>query len=277
MARRGEIDPWNVDLEQVANRYLQVANATLALAETTESGQSRLRVTGKTLLYLAILLRMKSDLLAGYDPFADTLEDATFEDLAEYDEDGERIAPGVMPNEAVERFRAAMRQRVRSLEDVLQRRTSAKQPRIRPVTLDDLIRELRKFEALDRERATREKVEAVDQRRRRVKDFSNLSTADITALAHEEFQESLVEQVRQVLEDHLPAEPEARMDFTDLCDVSGLSPVVCFLALLFLEARMEVVVEQPEFYSPELFVRWELEASAVATADDNASNQPTVA
>jgi chromatin segregation and condensation protein Rec8/ScpA/Scc1 (kleisin family) len=45
-----------VDIVAVAEKYLQVVEAIKA---------SDLKVTGKTLLYLAILLRMKSDHLAG--------------------------------------------------------------------------------------------------------------------------------------------------------------------------------------------------------------------
>ena len=93
LAKQGDIDPWNVDLVKVADTYLayvetlqweagqvsstdetpssSVMNAVksgvdetpiLALREgiLSETEQQQLRLTGKTLLYLAILLRMKT-------------------------------------------------------------------------------------------------------------------------------------------------------------------------------------------------------------------------
>src|SRR5579872_6861849 len=56
MAKTGQLDPWNIDIVQVADQYLQAVSELKA---------SDLRITGKTLLFLAILLRMKSDQLAG--------------------------------------------------------------------------------------------------------------------------------------------------------------------------------------------------------------------
>lgn len=260
MAKEGKIDPWNVDLVTVADQYLLAVNQLGPLpgkAIDLTGKETPLRLTGKTLLYLAVLLRMKSDLLAGYNPFAveDLIEDASFDELVEYDEDGEPIDAKAMSAEVAERFKQALRNRYGTLESVLKRRTSAKQPRIRAVTLDDLIRELKKVEAMERENASRKKIEAVDKRRGR--DFSNLTTEDITALAHEEFQESMVIQVQQVLEAHLPAETDSQMSLTDLMELSGLSRVVCFLSLLFLEAREAIVTHQPYFYADELYVSWE--------------------
>jgi segregation and condensation protein A len=46
MAKQGEIDPWNIDIVKVADQYLK------AVAELKESD---LKITGKTLLYLAII------------------------------------------------------------------------------------------------------------------------------------------------------------------------------------------------------------------------------
>jgi segregation and condensation protein A len=294
LAKQGDIDPWNVDLVKVADTYLayvetlqweagqvsstdetrssSVMNAVksgvdeapiLALREgiLSETEQQQLRLTGKTLLYLAILLRMKSDLLAGFDPFAvdedDWLEDASFDDLVEYDEDGNPIDAVAMSHGVAEKLKLAMRKRYGTLNDVLERRTSTKQPRIRPVTLEDLIAELKKVEQQEAERATHQKVEQVDKRRN-IRDYAKLSTAEITQLAHDEFQESLVAQVLETLEAHLPHdELEARLTLTDLMDLTGLDRVNCFLSLLFLEARLVVVLEQTDFYGDDLAVTWD--------------------
>ena len=291
LAKQGDIDPWNVDLVKVADTYLAyvetlqwdagqvsstddttVMNAVksglddspiLALREgiLSETEQQQLRLTGKTLLYLAILLRMKSDLLAGFDPFAveeeDWLEDASFDDLVEFDENGNPIDAAAMSQDVAEKLKLAMRRRFGTLNDVLERRTSTKQPRIRPVTLEDLIAELKKVEQQEAERATHQKIEQVDKRRN-IRDYAKLSTAEITQLAHDEFQESLVAQVLETLEAHLPHdEAEARLTLTDLMDLTGLDRVNCFLSLLFLEARLVVVLEQTDFYGDDLAVSWD--------------------
>jgi segregation and condensation protein A len=236
----------------------------------SETEQQQLRLTGKTLLYLAILLRMKSDLLAGFDPFAveadDWLEDASFEELIEYDEDGNPIDALAMSQAVAEKLQLAMKRRYGSLTDVLERRTSTKQPRIRPVTLEDLIAELKKVEQQEVERATHQKIEQVDKRRMR--DYAKLSTAQITQLAHDEFQETLVTQVLEALEAHLPHDDDetTTMTLTDLMDLTGLDRVNCFLSLLFLEARLVVVLEQTDFYGDDLSVRWE---STVTVEEEN--------
>jgi segregation and condensation protein A len=302
LAKQGDIDPWNVDLVKVADTYLayvetlqweagqQSVGNTMVSADTisptqqtgvkllveespavalkagilSETEQQQLRLTGKTLLYLAILLRMKSDLLAGFDPFAveadDWLEDASFEELIEYDDDGNPIDALAMSQAVAEKLQLALKRRYGTLTDVLERRTSTKQPRIRAVTLEDLIAELKKVEQQEAERATHQKIEQVDKRRMR--DYAKLSTAQITQLAHDEFQETLVTQVLQVLEAHLPQDDEtATITLTDVMDLTGLDRVNCFLSLLFLEARLLVVLEQTDFYGDDLSVRWDVNIS----------------
>jgi segregation and condensation protein A len=290
LAKTGSIDPWNVDLSQVSELYLNAINQGAFVSGQQGQGSEgsvKLRRTGKTLLYLAILLRIKSDLLAGLDPFSfsgtytdDTnedgffLEDAPLEEVMGYDEEGNPIlasATQALSAEAFQRFSQALRKRYGSLDTVLERRTSTKQPRIRPVTLEDLIRELKKAEAVEQERAAERRLEVVEKRRR-VRDFSQLSTEDITALAHDEFQESYVTQVWQVICEQLP-EPqpqtlleedaslesflanEPKLTLEDLVNYSDLPPVICFLSLLFLEARQTICIEQPYFYSNTLWVK----------------------
>lgn len=292
MAKRGEIDPWNVDLVRVADAYLdyvsQLENQPLLQADAfqlnqpteeanplfglepqragviSEAEQSRLRLTGKTLLYLAVLLRMKSDLLAGFDPFAPPLEDAELESFGDADLDAIYQQD---VNAFAAQLAANLKARYGSLESVLERRPSAKQPRIRNVTLNDLVQELKKFEALERERLSRQKVAQASKRRHRagMQDYSLLSTEDITNLAHDEFQEEQVEEVLALLEAHLPAMDEALpytddtqpyMSLSDLEDLTGLPRVICFLSLLFLEVRQRVDMFQPDFYSEEIYIRW---------------------
>ncbi|MBX2861469.1 MAG: segregation/condensation protein A [Vampirovibrio sp.] len=230
MAKTGEIDPWNVDIVKVADQYLQ------AVAELKESD---LKITGKVLLYLAVLLRMKSDQLAGIDylePPEEELLDDPLEDDFMSDMDGNLINPfGRQP---------------KSLEDVLVRRTSAKQPRVRRVTLTDLIGELKRYEELEKRRLLRDKVEK-DETRRRVRDYSNFTADDIEEMAHEEFIEDTILSLKHVLGRILI--DNANVSMTELIQEGNIDKVSAFLALLFLSARGEVDMHQDEFYS-EIYV-----------------------
>ncbi len=55
MVRKGELDPWNVDVVEIADKFLK---------RLEEAKKLDLRVSGRVLLYAAILVRMKADVLA---------------------------------------------------------------------------------------------------------------------------------------------------------------------------------------------------------------------
>jgi segregation and condensation protein A len=59
MARSGEIDPWNIDIIDVTDKFL---------AKLVEREKVDLRASARTLLYASILLRMKSDILVNAPP-----------------------------------------------------------------------------------------------------------------------------------------------------------------------------------------------------------------
>ena len=58
MAKTGKIDPWNIDIVDIAEKYL---------AHVLTMKANNLKMTGRTLLFLAILLKLKSDVLEGID------------------------------------------------------------------------------------------------------------------------------------------------------------------------------------------------------------------
>ncbi|WP_303673413.1 segregation and condensation protein A [Vampirovibrio chlorellavorus] len=225
MAKSGEIDPWNIDIVKVADQYLQ------AVAELKESD---LKITGKTLLYLAILLRMKSDQLAGInylnppDEFLDEL-----------------LEPDFMDNNRVIQPKFSFR----SLDEVIKRRTSTKQPRIRNVTLEDLILELQKYEELEKRRSLKEKVEKASHRR--MMDYADFTADDIEEMAHEEFHEDTVSQLRHLLERVLIHQEQVSL--TEIMERGRLDKISAFLALLFLTARGGFSMRQDEFYA-EVYV-----------------------
>lgn len=252
LAKRGEIDPWNIDIAQVADQYLQ-AVAELQAAD--------LKITGKTLLYLAILLRMKSDQLAGInylnppeDDFLDELMDPDFMD-----------SPRLMRPKL----------HVRSLDEVIKRRTSTKQPRIRTVTLEDLLRELRKYEELEARRSLQEKVEKSS--RRRMMDYADFTADDIEEMAHEEFHEDHVTRLRHILERLLIDQEQVSLE--ELMRDGHLDRISAYLALLFLSARGSFSLEQSEFYG-DLYVKMDdvtnAEPSSVATPTESSASSSTL-
>lgn len=243
MAKTGEIDPWNIDIVKVADQYLK------AVAELKEAD---LKITGKTVLYLAILLRMKSDQLAGINYL--NPPDEFLDDLLE---------PDFMDNNRIIQPKFSFR----SLDEVIKRRTSTKQPRIRNVTLEDLILELQKYEELEKRRSLKEKVEKASNRR--MMDYADFTADDIEEMAHEEFHEDTVSQLRYLLERILIGQEQVSL--TEIMDVGRLDKISAFLALLFLTARGGFSMHQEEFYA-EVYVSPDTPAPtepADNTGDDN--------
>jgi segregation and condensation protein A len=228
MAQNGAIDPWNIHIVDVADEYLKRVGETRA---------QNLKLTGKTLLYLAILLRMKSDHLAGIDFLA------PLEDFPEPVDEG-------FENPYADVIQAALDNvvpfRRRTLDDVIVRRTSTKQPRRRPVTLADLIEEIQKIEAEEVAREIQHKIERHERRRRRVIDFADWTPDDIENLAHEEFSEEAIDTVYAAF----TAATEVPVPLDALVAATQLDAISVYLALLFLSAREQVVLHQPSFYGP---------------------------
>ena len=66
MAKQGKINPWNIDIVDVADKYL---------THMFQSKAQNLRMTGRTLLFAAILLKLKSNVLEGIDILAKVLSE----------------------------------------------------------------------------------------------------------------------------------------------------------------------------------------------------------
>ncbi len=243
MAKTGQIDPWNIDIVQVADEYLKAVS---------ELKQSDLKITGKTLLTLAILLRMKSDGLAGIN-YLDPPEEFV-DDLME---------PDFLEPDVIQR-----KLRINSLDEVLIRRTSTKQHRIRTVTLNDLIRELKKYEILEQQRSLREKVEKIDRRRNSdMRDYSDFTADDIEEMAHEEFIEDTILNLRDILERLLSEDEDTDgVSLTELVEIGKIDKISAFLAVLFLTARGGFNLHQEAFYE-ELYVQKSDDSQMLASGE----------
>jgi segregation and condensation protein A len=252
LARSGKINPWDIDLTQLADEYLKAVGRLR---------DSALQVTGKTLLYLAILLRIKSDLLSGQDYLTAIQQlDVPQDDLDNWGFDDGPIEDS--GDDSLSSFFKAMVP-YNGPEELIARRSSTKEARIRPVTLSDLILELKKVEALeDRVRLKRQmaQVEA-----RRMGAISRLNAKQIEDLAHEEFIEASVLKLKSCLADIIADHSKISLD--DLMEKGQLDQIAAYVALLFLSAQNQVELSQEVFYET-LWVSGPNETLGEVSADD---------
>ncbi len=223
LAEKGEIDPWNINIIEVTDKFL---------SELERRRQLNLQLSGRTLFFAATLLRLKSEqleLLANPEEEPDGEDDDLFGvdfDTAldsEIDYTG-RLGP------------------IERLEHEIQRRLDRKNMRKSPVTLFELILELKNIEKEERRR-----------RRMNTGDDSFLYDAgDVVSIAHEEgFQESALTTLAGYLES---IEPGEEMTLSQLCIELGWGIPEVYIPLLFLAHEGRCIMRQEEFFG-DVFVR----------------------
>ncbi|MCX9073421.1 MAG: ScpA family protein [Candidatus Methanoperedens sp.] len=203
LARSGEIDPWNIDIVEITDKFLR---------QVEEMEKMDLRVSGRTLLYAAILLRMKSNALVEVEEIRD--------EIMEDDQDNFEVRDYPVPSLPL-------------------RRTSR-----RPVTLEELLSELKKAEAIEERR--------IDRIRTR-KEEHTATIKEVLSIAHEEDIENRVEKMRNLLSELF--DKQKYIQFSDLAgSLDRAGKVMAYLALLFLATKKEIWLEQEELFG-ELFIR----------------------
>ena len=226
MAKSGKIDPWNIDIVDVTDKYL---------AHMVQMKSQNLRVTGRTFLFAAVLLKLKSNVLEGID----ILQFEPAEDEPQFDDDGFIVdypEDDYVPTN-----------NVISIDEVLQRRTSVRLNHNRVVTLKDLIRQLEFYEKLEQKQSLKS---AHERAKRRVQSYSRLTPDDIVNLAHEEYIETCVVKLKENLGQIF--ENNDKIELNELT-LLGMDKISAYLALLFLTAESDYDIEQEEFYS-DLYV-----------------------
>lgn len=212
LAERGEIDPWNIDIIEVTDRFL---------SELERRRQLNLQVSGRTLFYAATLLRMKSEHL---DIVSDEAEDGDGGD-GDFDTDGDLDFSDESRLGPIER-----------LEREIQRRLDRKNLRKSPITLFELIIELKN---LEKEERRRHRLPAAED------DFL-LEADDVVGIAHEEgYQDSS----RQIIEDCLAnADPTEEITLAELCKDLGWNLPDVYIPLLFIALDGGCSLRQEEFF-----------------------------
>ncbi len=232
MARQGEIDPANIDIIDLTDRFLQ------AIAEEPKES---LRQSGRILFHASVLLRMKAEALL-HTVLDD--EELNGDDFLEFDEYG---SPIIYDSHNLPIARQIT---LSDLERALVRRTQRK-AHCRRVTLEDLITALREAERIERERKDRRPVpRIVLDGQPEIGGFE-----DMLDLAHEEDLEVLVGWVELIISEHLDS--RELMPLTDLLRLMGCKSdwVDAFLAVLFIASAGKIELEQEEFYGP-VYLRW---------------------
>ena len=229
MAKSGKIDPWNVDIVEVTDKYLM---------HLFQSKAQNLRLPGRTLLFAAILLKLKSNVLEGID----VLDfEPQHEDEFNYDDE--------MPLDYEEEYIPT--NNVISIDEVLQRRTSVRLNHNRVVTLRDLIRQLEFYEMLDKKQSLKN---AHERAKRRVQNYAKLSPDDIINLAHDEYIENGVQRLKANL-----CEILNRQDRIELNELTllGMDKINAYISLLFLTVESDYDLVQDEFYGDLYVVKYE--------------------
>lgn len=227
MARQGKIDPWAVDIVEVADMFS---------AHLFQSKAQNLRYSSRVILYAALLLKMKADILDGMDITEIIPQDAP--EIDGWDD-------GFMPDDEM----YVPTNNVASFEDVLQRRTSVRLNRNRVVTLRDLVRQLEFYAQMDK-KAEIESAKKRAQQARRSRDLSKLTPADMVNLAHEEDYKLGASILRNNLTEILNREDKIELNELTLL---GMDRITAYISLLFLVTEGNYTLKQEHFYG-DLFV-----------------------
>ncbi len=160
LAQRGEIDPWDVQVIEVIDRYL----STLTLGNDAEPGRrdADLSQSGQAFLWASMLVLLKADTLM-------RLGEPDEAELTEFQEELDASSESRLPLH---------------LERHLRRRRAAPPPKRRPVTLSELIEQLQQMAA---------QLEEAPVRQRTLRPRPQSRTQAEAAIAHLAHDENLTE------------------------------------------------------------------------------------
>lgn len=234
MAKSGKVNPWNIDIVDITDKYL---------AQMFQMKAQNLKVTGRTLLFAAILLKLKSNILENID-------------ISEFDETQEEDFEFNDDNFEVDYHEDYYTNNIVSIDEVLQRRTSVRLNRNRVVTLKDLIRQLEFYEMMDKKQSLKN---AHERAKRRVRSYAKLSADDIVNLAHDEYIESGILTLKANLEQIFEHEEKVELNSLTLL---GMDKITAYISLLFLAVESDIELVQDEFYSDLYVVKGNATVSA---------------
>ncbi|WP_394296114.1 segregation/condensation protein A [Halorubrum lipolyticum] len=239
LAEEGEIEPWDIDIVQVTDAFLEKLDET------------DLRTTGRALFYASVLLRMKSDGM---------LADDDGEDEEPEPEPWEVAMEGGAPDPADGDFDP-----IDELEAEMDRRLERKNTRGSPETLDELVRELREAERGSwwkdsREYDTSESPHG-HARGTQTLDYhtgdefrrdGEPTAGEATDRTHDEDIEEVIVEIDNVLRTHFDR-GRTEVLFAEI-ETAGGRPFMTYLALLFMAHRGSVRLQQDDLFG-DLWVK----------------------
>jgi segregation and condensation protein A len=247
LAERGEIDPWDVKVIDVIDRFLSTLK-TQPLPQTANGHspyEASLSESGQAFLYASMLVLLKADTLVRAE--------------------AEAQAAALEVEEFVEEEDWAEVQLPRNLERHLHRRAVAAPPQRRRVTLKELIEQLETMaevmnDQAPRNRARRVRPQPVRQAVRAIAQLAHQENLSEIAAALEGFLDQYWDQVGgdlkwidfEVLLEAWPQfQPEELKDshHFDTAEAAYVHEKVgVFWGLLFLSAQSKVELSQDQFY-----------------------------
>jgi segregation and condensation protein A len=211
LAQTGKIDPWDIDILQLTDSFL---------GRIEELQKMDLRISSRTLLYSAILLRMKSaGIIECEEEEIDSFESDFFDEL-------DLPEPDEFP-----------------IPKLPVRRVST-----RPVTLNELILELKKAERIltrKTEKKARHTTEEPD-----LPEGPQLTTGDVLGIAHDEAISSRLVLIWARLAELFMKEPV--VIFSSFMERSE-DRIMDYLSLLFLASSRKIWLFQSELFE-ELYI-----------------------
>jgi segregation and condensation protein A len=220
MAQNGEIDPWDVDLEIVTEKYLSRIQSSIT---------NNLKEAGKAIFFASTLLRMKSDILS--------MQAASALNIGREDDEDYLLEQELLDFNLQEI-------QLGVLDTAIVRKSINKKARYRPIKLEDLLLALRDAQEED------------EKRKRRSFDLSQfmdmdifiepeIESDDMLELTHAENIEEAINKSKVYLKEYLLNGNGIK--FSRLCGFLQ-SWSNAFLVVLFLAHENNVKIIQQDFY-----------------------------
>lgn len=247
MAERGEIDPWDVKVIDVIDRFLQSlkTQADALASQGRTPYEANLSESGQAFLYASMLVLLKADTMVRAEAEAEA-ED--LEDDAPWEMEDLEVPP--LP---------------RNLERHLHRRAVAVPPKRRKVTLEELIQQLETMATVmaeqgPRVRTRKARPQAKRQAVRAIAQLAHQENLSEIAAALETFLDQYWDELGEpllwldfeaLLEEwpkFQPPELKTAHEFDTEHDAQVHEKVGVFWGLLFLSAQSKVELSQDRFY-----------------------------
>jgi segregation and condensation protein A len=227
MAEKGEINPWDVDLILVIDKFLTELSQ--------KQDKQELKEAARIIFFVSVLLRIKSQYL---DVKAHQKEEELFDDLIDFDAVDFEEFP---QEDDVDKLLTP-----KALDGVLKRNTRTfKEPRKRSVTLEDLLSIFKEVESKTKSVRKSKKTSLQD-----FEDDGDIviredEETDITELAHDENLEEKIEILAGIILQRL--DPGKFTTLRQLQSAVG-DWVDIFLSALFLSHSGKTEIIQEKFY-----------------------------